>query len=119
MNVRNRDSCRQSFKNLNILVLKLQYIFFLIFVAENINLYESNSGIYNIDTRFSSDLHTPTANLTTFQKGPFYFGIKIFNHLPTSIKKTSHDKPIQIRFKKFSYYKFILLFGEIFCLEFQ
>jgi hypothetical protein len=40
---------------------------------------------------FSSDLHTPTANLTTFQKGLFYFGIKVFNHLPTSIKKTSHD----------------------------
>ena len=29
-------------------------------------------------------------NLPTFQKGPFYFGIKVFNHLPTSIKNTSH-----------------------------
>jgi hypothetical protein len=28
----------------------------------------------------------------TFQKGPFYFGIKFFNHLPTSIKNTSHDR---------------------------
>jgi len=28
---------------------------------------------------------------TVFQKGPFYFGIKVFNHLPTGIKKTSHD----------------------------
>jgi hypothetical protein len=37
-----------------------------------------------------SDLHAPTANLT-FQKGPLYFGIKVFNHLPTSIKNTSHD----------------------------
>jgi hypothetical protein len=55
------------------------------------DLYESNSEIYNINTRFSPDLHTPTANLTTFQKGPFYFRIKVFNHLPTSIKKTSHD----------------------------
>jgi hypothetical protein len=34
---------------------------------------------------------TPTANLTTFQKGPFYFVIKVFNHLSTSIKKPSHD----------------------------
>ena len=34
---------------------------------------------------------TPIANLTTFQKGPFYFLIKVFNHNPTSIKKTSHD----------------------------
>ena len=40
---------------------------------------------------FSSDLHTPNANLTPFQKVPFYFGIKVFNYLPTSIKNTSHD----------------------------
>ena len=39
--------------------------------ARNRDLYESNSEIHNINTRFSSDLHTPTANLTTFQKGPF------------------------------------------------
>ena len=116
----NRDSCRQLFKNLKILPLKSQYIFsFLLFVAENRDLYESNSEIHNINTRFSSDLLTPTANLTTFQKGPFHFGIKVFNHLPTSTKKTSHDiKPIQICFKEFPYYKFILLRG-IFCLEFQ
>jgi hypothetical protein len=62
-----------------------------IFVAENRDLYESNSEIHNINTRFSSDLHAATANLTIFQKDPFYFGIKVFNHLPTSIKKTSHD----------------------------
>ena len=100
--------------------LKSQYIFsLLLFVAENTDLYEMNSEIHNINTRFSSDLHTPTANLTTFQKGPFYFGIKVFNHLPTGIKKTSHDKPIHIRFKKFPYYKFILLDGGIFSLEFQ
>ena len=60
----------------------------------------------------------PTANLTTFQKEPIYFGIKVFNHLPTSIKNTSHDKPIQISSQKFPSYKFILL-GGIFYLEFQ
>ena len=87
MNARSRDSCRQSFKNLKILPLKLQYNFsFLLFVAKNRDLYESYSEIHNISTRFSSDLHTPSANLTTFQKGPFYFGNKVFNHLPTSIK---------------------------------
>jgi hypothetical protein len=93
MNARITDSCRrQLFKNLKILPLKSQYIFsLLLFVAENRDLYESNSKIHNINTRFNSDLHTATANLTTFQKGLFYFGIKVFNHLPTSIKKTSHD----------------------------
>jgi hypothetical protein len=92
MNARNRDSCCQLFKNLKILPLKSQYIFsLLLFVVENKDLCESNSENHNINTRFSSDLHTPAANITTFQKGPFYFGIKVFNHLPTSIKKTYHD----------------------------
>jgi len=92
MNARNRDSCHQLLKNIKILPLKSQYIFsLLLFVAENRDLYESNLEIHNINTRFSSDLHIPTANLTTFQKGTFYFEIKFFNHLPNSIKKTSHD----------------------------
>jgi len=74
MNARNRDSCHQLFKNLKILPLKSQYIFsLLLIVAKNRDLYESNSEIHTINTRFSSDLHTPTANLTTFQKRSLLF----------------------------------------------
>jgi len=69
---------------------------------------------------FSSDLHIPTANLTTFQKEPFYFGIKVFNHLPTSTKKfISWNRAIKTSSKKFPSYKFILLVGGIFYLEFE
>ena len=72
MNARNRDSCHHLFKNLKLLPLKSQYTFsLLLFVAKNRDLYESNSEIPNINTRFSSDLHTPTTNLTTFLKGPY------------------------------------------------
>ena len=88
--------------------------------ARNRDSYESNSEIHNINTRFSSDLHTATANLTTFQKCPFCFGIKVFNYLPTSIKNTSHDiNQFRSVFKKFPSYKFNLLIRGIFCLEFQ
>ena len=62
MNDRNRDSCHHLFKNLKILPLKSQYISsLLLFVAKSRDLYESNSEIHNINTRFSSVLHTPTA----------------------------------------------------------
>jgi len=72
--------------------MKSQYTFFLLlFIVKNRVLCKWNSEIHNNNTRFSSDLHTPTRNLKTFQKGPFYFGIKVFNHLPISIKNTSHD----------------------------
>jgi hypothetical protein len=77
------------------------------------------SGMLLSNTQFSSDLYTPTANLTTFQKGPFYFGIKVFNYLSTNIKNISWHKAIQIYLKKFSSYKFILLVEGIFYLEFQ
>jgi hypothetical protein len=91
MSTINRESC-QYFKNLKILPLKSQYIVsLLLFVTKNRHLYESNSEIHIINTRFGSYLHIPTANLTTSQKDPFYSGIKVFNHLPTSIKNTSHD----------------------------
>jgi len=113
LNARNRDSCRQLFKNLKTLPLKSQYIFsLLLFVAKNRDLYESNSENHNINIRFSSDLHTATVNLTTFQKGPFYFGIKIFNHFPTSIKNTSHDIS-QFR----SFLKSFLLINSFYSLE--
>ena len=89
-NARNRDSCHQLFKNLKILPLKSKYIFsLLLFVAKNRDLHESNSEIHNFNTRFRPDLHTPTANLTNFQKRTF--GIKVFNYLPTNTKTTSHD----------------------------
>ena len=67
MNARNRDFCCQLFNNLKILPLKSKYIFsLLLFLAKNRYLYELKSEIHNINTRVSSDLHTPTANLTTF-----------------------------------------------------
>jgi hypothetical protein len=43
-----------------------------------IDFYELYSEIHNINTRFSSDIPTPTANLTTFQKGLFYLESKSF-----------------------------------------
>ena len=39
-----------------------------------------------------TDLYVPTTNLTTYQKGVYYSGIKIYNHLPTAIKDLSGDK---------------------------
>jgi len=33
----------------------------------------------------------PTANLTIFQKGVSYSGIKMYNHLPKSLKELSPD----------------------------
>jgi len=91
-NSRRRGSCRELFKRLEILLLYSQYIFTLsIFVIKNKHLFYTNNQIHSVHTRFKSNLHPPTANLTKFQKGVYYSGIKIFNNLPHNIKDLPNE----------------------------
>jgi hypothetical protein len=54
-------------------------------------LFSTNYQIHNVHTRFKTNLHPPTANLTKFQQGVYYFGIKIFNNLPHNIKDLGNE----------------------------
>jgi hypothetical protein len=86
MNVGNRVSCHELLKKLSILPLHSQYILsLLLFVVKNIDEFKSNFVVHSINTRHSSDLFPPLTKLTKYH----YSGIKIFNHLPQSIKNLS------------------------------
>ena len=66
-------SCRELFKQLNILPLQSQYIFsLLLFIIKNRDKLLSNSEVRNINTRYNTNLHLPLANLTIYQKGFFF-----------------------------------------------
>jgi hypothetical protein len=54
-------------------------------------LYHTTSQIHGLSTRRNFDLYRPQTNLTTCQRGPYYFGIKLFNHLPLNIKELVHN----------------------------
>jgi hypothetical protein len=100
---RRRDSCRQLFKRLEILPLKSQYIFStLLFEAKNKDLFITNQEIHNINTRCNTYLHPPICNLMEFQKGVYFSGIKLYNHLPLNLKNLSKEiklfKPALKRF---------------------
>jgi len=93
MNSSRNASCWQLFKDLNILPVQSQYIYSIIlFVTKNRDQFLSNSQVNKINTRQTFDLYIPTANLTIYQKGVYYSGIKIYNHLPTAIKDLANDK---------------------------
>jgi len=47
--------------------------------------------MFSFNTRFNHDLQIPVANLTVFQKGVWYSSIKIYNHLPPTLKQLSDD----------------------------
>jgi hypothetical protein len=82
-----RESCRTFFNKLKILPLTAQYILsLLLFMANNRNLFITNSEIHDIQTRQGNNLHLPMTNLTICQHGVYYSSIKIFNKLPLEIK---------------------------------
>jgi hypothetical protein len=90
--LRSRDSCKDAVRDWGILLLQSQYIFsLLIFVVNNLGLFHRSSQIYGLNMRHNFDLYHPQANLTIYQSGPYYFGIKLFNHLPLKIKELAYD----------------------------
>jgi hypothetical protein len=90
--LRFRDSCKDAFRDWGILPLQSQYILsLLIFVVNNMGLYHKSSQIHGLNMRHNFDLYHPQANLTIYQRGSYYFGIKLFNHLSLKIKELAYD----------------------------
>jgi len=91
-NTGSHDSCHQLFKQLQILSLPSQYIFsLLVSVNKNRGLFQSNSEIHDLNTRFNHNLHLPSTNSTLLHKAVLYTRSKIYNHLPSNIKVLSND----------------------------
>jgi hypothetical protein len=92
MEERKSDSCMNLFKELKILSLKSQYIFFLpLFVTNSRNDFATNLENYNTHTRCSTNLHLPQGNLAMYQKGVYCSQVKIFTNLPLDNKNSSSN----------------------------
>jgi hypothetical protein len=74
---------RAFFRNLQILRLVSQYIFSIaIFMVNNKSSFKTNSEMHSINTRTNMNFFRPPTHLKIYQKGPYYFDIKMFNSLP-------------------------------------
>jgi ABC-type transporter Mla maintaining outer membrane lipid asymmetry ATPase subunit MlaF len=69
------------------------------FVVQNKNLSSTNIENHNIDTRQRNNLYLIQANLTIYQNGAYYSGVKIFNNLPLEIKNVAGNQKKIIKFK--------------------
>jgi len=114
--IRGRDSCREHFKNLKILPLQSQYIYsLLLFVIDNWDYIKVNSEINNINTRNKSNLHMPISNLSVYQKGTYYTGMRVFNSLPSQIKELCHNRnQFKRALKNFLYFHSFYTLDEYF-----
>jgi hypothetical protein len=75
------------------LTVPSQYIYSLMsFFIGNQEKFQTNLSVHNINTRNKHHLHRPVANLSCFQKGVSFSGIRIFNSLPRSITNLKNEK---------------------------
>ena len=72
-------------------------------------MYQTASQIHGINTRCTLDFYYPHSGLTVHQKGRYCFDIKLFNHLPLSIKELVHDN------KQFRKVLSVFLHSKSFC----
>jgi len=92
MGYKNKVSCRNLFRSLEILPFVSQCILLLmLFVVNNKILFTLNSEDHTIGTRQSNNFYQPITNLTVYQKRVHYMGIKIFNSLPPYMKDLSNN----------------------------
>ena len=87
-----RDPCRNIFRKMQIFTLYSQYIYsLLLFTIKNKQLFTTNNELHDYSTRNLNNLHPPIINLTKFKKGPYIMCIKVFNHLPQTLKDISNN----------------------------
>jgi hypothetical protein len=73
-------------------------------MINNKNLFMTNNELHEYKTRIHSDFHLPVVNLVKSNKGAYITSIKVFNHLPQSIKiLVNNEKSFKITLKKFLY----------------
>lgn len=87
-NIKGSDTCKPYFITYNILTVPSLYIFKTILHLINNENIPQNKHIHKYNTRTKMDYHIDQNRLTSTQKGTQYAGIKLYNHLPITIKES-------------------------------
>jgi hypothetical protein len=51
-----------------------------------------NNSVHGVNTRYNEHLHRPITHLSSYQRGVYYSGVKLFNSLPINITALKNDK---------------------------
>jgi hypothetical protein len=96
------ESCRQKFVKLRILtVISLYVLEVLCYMKKYRGDISENSVIHEHNTRRKSDLHVQSCRTSLFQKSVLNTGIKLYNHLPSGLKKLDDYKKFRNKLKLF------------------
>jgi hypothetical protein len=104
-----RDSCREHFRDMNILPLRLQHMCSLtLFAIKNRGIFATNRDCYETDTRQNMNIHMYQVNLAKYGKGVHHMAVRIYR-LPNKLKIISNNSN-----KGIFAFKFLLYIGLIF-----
>ena len=71
--------------------------------------------LLHIDTRQHTNFYEPSVNVTGYQKGVYYLGVKVFHMLPSYMKaKSDNPKKFKVALQTFLYKNFFYSLGEYF-----
>jgi hypothetical protein len=71
-------SYREHFRDINILPLRLQYIYSLMmFVIKNREIFNTNSDCYETDTRQNMNIHMYQVNLAKYGNGVYHMAVNL------------------------------------------
>lgn len=97
-----RDSCRDAFRNLQILTVVGTYIYEVcLFVFKNRSMFTQNAVPHDHNTRHKSELQPDPHATSLYQKSIQYNGCKLFNHLPQEIKQSQNQYIFKKRLKNY------------------
>ena len=90
-NVPSTYTCRNLFKEFNILSVTSVFIFELcVYVFLNRAKFKQNCVVHNFNTRQKLDFRPPKYNLNLTKMSPNVLGVRLFNALPMNIKDSNN-----------------------------
>jgi hypothetical protein len=91
--VNSRTSCRQLFKELNILTLASLCIFEVTcFIRKYCQSLEQNSEVHQYNTQRKLDIHVKLQKTEIYKKSVINMGTKVYNNLPKFLKEIDFIK---------------------------
>lgn len=89
--LQSRDSCREYFKNNDLLTVISLYVYKTIMFVKNKSINATNSSYYDYNTRGRENVHRNIVTKKSTENDPYVKGGILYNLLPVNIKKeTGH-----------------------------
>jgi hypothetical protein len=89
------SSCRQLFKELDLLPLPCMYIFELVcYIKSHFGEVDQNSVVHNHNTCQKLNLHVQFCRTNVVKNGIMNMGIRLYNRIPNKIREVKKNETI-------------------------